>query len=89
MSFKFNPFTGKLDQVKESFYYDLTDQCNGILKEFTVPSNKQILGVFGTQFPVNYRPVVDWTGSGTSTLTLTAEVGAPQTGQTLYIIYVQ
>lgn len=69
-------------------YYDLTSQCDGLTKTFTVPINRKIIGVFGTQFPINLRPDIDWTGSGTTTLTLTSEVGAPQTGQTLWILYV-
>lgn len=74
---------------KGIFYHDLTAQCNDVLKVFTIPANTRVLGVFGTQFPQNYRPEVDWTGSGTTTLTLTDQVGAPQTGQTLYIQYVE
>lgn len=69
-------------------YYDLTSQCNGVLKTFTIPLNDRVLGVFGTQFPVTYRPEVDWTGSGTTSLVLTSEVSAPETSQTLYILYV-
>lgn len=68
-------------------YYDLTDETDGVTKTFTIPANKRVLGVFGTQFPVQYRPVTDWTAT-TTQLTLTDEVGAPQTGQTLWIMYV-
>lgn len=68
--------------------YDLSSFCDGVTKTFTVPTNSSILGVWSTQFPHNYRPLIDWTGSGTTTLTLTGEVSAPATGQTLYIIYV-
>ena len=74
---------------KNTLYYDLTSQCNGVTKTFTVPVNTRILSVHGTQFPQNYRPDIDWTGSGTTTLTLTSEVGAPETGQTLFILYVE
>lgn len=69
-------------------YYDLTALCDGSTKTFAIPSNRRILSVHSTQFPVTYRPGVDWTGSGTRTLTLTSEVGAPQAGQTLYMIYI-
>lgn len=69
-------------------YYDLTSQCNGVLKTFAVPLNFGIIGVFSTQFPVNYRPLVDWT-EGNRTLTLTSEVSAPETGQTLWIAYLK
>ena len=79
---------GTIDEV-QVYDYDLTDQCNGVTKVFTIPANIRVVGVFGTQEPKNYRPGVDWTGSGTTTLTLTDEVGAPQTGQTLWIQYVK
>lgn len=69
-------------------YADLSSQCDGNTKSFTMPSNSQILGLWSTQYPHNYRPLVDWTGSGTTTLTLTSEVGAPQTGQTLWALYI-
>lgn len=69
--------------------YNLTSQCNGVLKSFTVPQNREIIGVFSTQAPINYDPSKDWTGSGTTTLTLTDEVGAPLEGQTLWIIYIR
>lgn len=69
-------------------YYDLTSQCNGILKVFAVPLNFGIIGVFSTQFPINYRPLVDWT-EGNRTLTLTSQVSAPETGQTLWIAYLK
>ena len=69
-------------------YYDLTSLTDGITKAFTIPANKRVLGVWGTQFPQAYRPLIDWTASGT-TLTLTAQVSAPETGQTLYILYVE
>jgi hypothetical protein len=70
-------------------YYDLSSQCNGVLKTFTVPTNRKIVGVFSTQFPISYRPLIDWTGSGTTSLALTSEVGVPETGQTLWILYVK
>ncbi len=69
-------------------YYDLTSQCNGILKTFTIPKNRKVVGVFGGQFPINLRPLVDWTYT-TTTLTLTSQISAPETGQTLYIIYIK
>jgi len=68
-------------------YYDLTSQCNGVLRVFTIPKTRRVLGIFGTQFPISYRPVVDWTNTET-TLTLTSEVSPPETGQTLYILYI-
>lgn len=66
--------------------HDLTAECDGATKVFTIPENRNVIGVFSTQFPVNYRPLIDWTISG-RTLTLTSEVGAPQTGQTLWVLF--
>jgi hypothetical protein len=68
-------------------YYDLTDQTDGSTKEFSLPSVWRVIGVYSTQFPINYRPLVDWTVDG-NTLTLTDEVSAPEAGQTLYITYI-
>ncbi len=68
-------------------YYDLTSQCNGSAKTFTIPKCRRVLAVFGTQFPIIYRPGVDWTATQT-TVTLTSEVSAPEAGQTLYIHYI-
>ncbi len=66
--------------------YNLSSQCNGVLKTFTLPNDTvDVLGVFGTQFPVNFNPGTDWTFAG-RTLTLTDAVGAPETGQTLFAI---
>lgn len=67
--------------------YDLTSQCDGVLKSFTVPAHTRAVKVEGTQFPIIYAPLTDWTTSGT-TLTLGDAVGAPQTGQTLLFYYV-
>lgn len=66
---------------------DLTSQCDGSTKTFTVPAHRKAIAVLGTQFPIIYRPTTDWTASGI-TLTLTSEVGAPKTGQTLIFIYI-
>lgn len=66
---------------------DISSQCNGVLKTFTVPAHARALGLWSTQFPLVYRPTTDFTTSGT-TLTLTAAVGAPDTGQTLIFLYV-
>jgi len=66
---------------------DITSQCDGVTKTFTVPAHVRALGVWSTQFPLIYRPTTDFTTSGT-TLTLTSAVGAPDTGQTLIFLYV-
>lgn len=64
------------------FNYDLSSQCDGVIKTFNVPLNLGVIGLYSTQAPIIYRPIIDFT-EGNGTLTLTSEVGAPQTGQTL------
>ena len=65
--------------------YSLTSQCNGVLKAFTLPKKTvSVVGVFGTQFPVNFDES-DWSFSG-NTLTLGTGVSAPDTGQTLWCL---
>lgn len=66
---------------------DLSSQCDGSTKDFALGRRDviRILGVFCTQFPINYNFSGDWTLSGT-TLTLGADVGAPATGQTLWCL---
>lgn len=64
---------------------DLTSQCNGVLKSFAVPKDTiSVIGVFGTQFPITFD-TADFTLLG-NTLTLTSEVSAPETGQTLFAL---
>ena len=64
---------------------NLSSQCNGVLKEFTMPKDTiDVLAVFGTQFPITFDEA-DFTFSG-NTLTLTSEVSAPATGQTLFAL---
>ena len=71
-------------------YADLTSQLNGERKTFTLTRTQRVLGVFGTQWPRNTRPDVDWTfDTTTGILTLTDEVAAPSAGQTLWIMYVE
>ncbi len=69
------------------FAQDLSSQCDGSTKTFTIPQNRIILNLNSTQFPIIYRPIVDFTISGVSreTLTLTDQVSAPQSGQTLIV----
>lgn len=74
---------------KETYYYDLSDLTDGVLKTFTIPANSRIVLVRGTDAPGGiYRKDTDWTGSGTTTLTLTSAVAAPTQGATLDILYV-
>lgn len=75
--------TGSIAQV-----YDLSSQCNGSNKVFTIPTNSRVLGLWSTQFPLVYKPGTDFTVAGT-TLTLSAGVGAPEEGQTLIVIYAE
>src|SRR3990167_1648144 len=63
--------------------YDLTP--DGSTKVFTIPSNRRVLGVFGSDFP---QATLGFTGSGTTTLTLTA-ANAPSAGSELWILYVK
>ena len=46
------------------------------------PDTIDVLFVYSTQFPQILRPVIDFTLAG-RTLTLTAQVGVIQSGQTL------
>jgi hypothetical protein len=67
---------------------DLTSQCNGVTKTFSVPRHRVALSLSSTQFPVIYRPVIDYT-TANMTLTLTDQVAAPETGQTLLFVYIK
>jgi len=74
---------------KETYEYDLSDLCDGNTKVFTIPSNTRIVLVQSTDAPAGIlRKTTDWTGSGTTTLTLTGAVAAPTAGATLSILYV-
>jgi len=65
---------------------NLSSQVDGVTKTFTLPNDTiEVLGVWGTQFPINFNPGTDWTFAG-RTLTLTDQVSAPQSGQTLYCL---
>ncbi len=69
--------------------YNLTSQCNGVLKTFSMPTETiDVIGVFGTQYPINFAPIDDWTfNKGSNSVILGSSVGAPQTGQTLWVLY--
>ena len=58
---------------------NLTSQVDGVVNTFTLdPDTTAVLGVFGTQFPINFNAGTDWTFAG-RTLTLeTSQVGIPQ-----------
>lgn len=68
---------------------DISDQCDGVTKVFTVSNNYQSgkIYIVGTQFPRVYRPIIDFTESGSNEITLTSAVSAPATGQSLIAIY--
>jgi hypothetical protein len=68
------------------YTYDLSSQCNGTTKTFNLPFNFGILGLYCTQAPIIYRPLIDYTATD-RTLTLGSGVDAPQTGQTLVVQY--
>lgn len=66
--------------------YSLTSQCDSSTKTFTVPKDTTaILAVFGSSFPINYDPFVDWTFSGNK-ITLDSKIPAPETSQTMWAL---
>lgn len=66
---------------------DLTSQVDGVVTEFTLPMDTvNVLGVWGTQFPVTFRQTTDWTFAGRTLTLVTAQVGTPQSGQTLWAL---
>jgi hypothetical protein len=67
-------------------FTDLSSKLDGSTKIFTVPRRRYI-ALFGTQFPIIYRPTTDYTGDGTAQLTLTSEVSAPEAGQSLILLH--
>lgn len=68
---------------------DASAQCNGVTTQFTVGgTHRGIVGVFSTEFPQIYRPVIDYTETSTGIL-LTSQVSAPQTGQSLIIQFLK
>lgn len=71
-----------------TYSVDLSAQADGVNKVFTVPTNTSFILLTGTDAPFTYRPIVDYTGTGTTTLTLDALVNAPSSGSTLILTYV-
>lgn len=68
---------------------DVSAQCDGANKTFTVGgSHFGIMGVFGTDFPQVYRPIIDYTETRTGVL-LTSAVPAPNSGATLIIQFLK
>lgn len=68
---------------------DLSSQADGSTKTFNTTFRIGLgLVLQSTQFPRAFRPTVDYTTAGT-VLTLTSEVGAPATGQSLIFAYIE
>ena len=66
---------------------NLTSQIDGVVNEFTLdPDTTNVLGVFSTQFPVNFNAGTDWTFAGRTLTLVTTQVGVPQSGQTLWAL---
>ena len=66
---------------------DLTSQVDGIVTAFTVPRDTvRVLGLFGTQFPITFRIETDFTYNANTITLVTAQVGTPQSGQTLWAL---
>ena len=64
---------------------NLTSQVDGNTRAFTLPRDTvEILGVFGTQFPITFDSA-DWTFAG-QTLTLASGITTPESGQTLFVL---
>ena len=62
---------------------DLSDQVDGVVTTYTLqPDTVSVLFVYSSQFPQILRPVTDFTLAG-RTLTLTAQIGVIQAGQSL------
>lgn len=71
-----------------TYSVDLSSQCDGLNKIFTVPTNTNYILLTGTDAPLIYKMTTDYTGSGTTVLTLTAAVNAPSSGATLILTYI-
>lgn len=68
---------------------DVSAQCNGSQKTFSVGgSHFGVLGVYSTEFPIIYRPIIDYTETNTG-IVLTSAVAAPASGQTLVIQFLK
>ena len=66
--------------------HSLSSQCDGNNKAFSLPiDTRDVIGLFGSQFPIQFDPSGDWTFEG-RTLTLGASVEAPKAGQTLWAL---
>lgn len=60
-------------------YYDLSSQLNGVLKTFTIPTNRRVLSIHASSFPFSaFRPTIDYSSTRT-TITFTSEINAATT----------
>lgn len=69
-----------------TYSVDLSSQCNGVNKVFTIPTFSSIILLTGTDSPQIYKPTTDYVATGT-TLTLQSGVNAPSLGATLILTY--
>ena len=68
---------------------DASAECDGSNKTFSAGGTHfGIMGVYSTQAPMIYRPIIDFTETRTGIL-LTDAVTAPATGQSLIIQYLK
>ena len=74
-----------------TFVADLSAQCNGSNKVFTVPDVyvSGSLHLTGTHFPIIYRPGTDFTETGPAQITLASGTQAPNADDTLILQYVK
>ena len=84
-----NSSTADAGGVGNRVVEDLSSQLNGARKIFPLANAYQAnsVSLMGTQFPIIYRPVVDFKESSSAEISLTGEVGAPASGQTLVVTY--
>lgn len=68
------------------FAFDLSSQCDGSNKSFTVPIHTRALSLTGSDYPNTYRLTTDYTTSGV-TLTIDALIDAPSDGANLVFLY--
>lgn len=70
--------------------YDISDQLNGVLKTFTIPTNKYVIDVKITH-PAPLRPTIDYIYTPTS-ITFTSQIDEStylSAGQSVIIIYAE
>lgn len=76
---------GGMRKIPITKRYSLTSQVDGATRAFNLPKDTvEVLGVWGTSFPITFDPA-DWTLSG-NTLTLATAIPTPESGQSLHAI---